>query len=223
MAPVRISVKDVALMMASGAPVNGSNNVSKPISEGSPALKLLTKSPTTLTPASPSGCTTPRKTLKCPSPESRGTKCTRGSMTTAPLPCASSAASTASRIASSVSASRSTSGPLRYVRWICGNLACLLNEPKAPQVMFRIDQYCRHHSERGDQSSGDQVARPKSNAWICIDVDDTAHRNGSAQARERHNRVRDAERRAALRRRGDFADQCGAQREDDAADRTRQA
>src|SRR6202044_1451677 len=180
MAPVRISVREVALMMANGTPVNGSNRVSNPISEGSSTLKLLTKSPTTLTPASPSGCTTPRKTLKCPEAESCGTRCTRGSMTTARLPCASSAASTASRISPSVSASRSTSGPLRYVRWICCNLACLLNDPKAPQVMFRIDQYCRHHSERGDQGSGDQVARPKSSAWICIDVDDTAHRNGSA-------------------------------------------
>src|ERR1700686_4714107 len=52
--------------------------------------------------------------LKCPLSDDSGTRCTRGSTTVSPRPCAASAASTASRISSSVSARRSTSGPFRY-------------------------------------------------------------------------------------------------------------
>src|SRR3984885_10697178 len=106
---------------------------------------------------------------------------------------------------------------------LCCNLACLLDEPKTPQVMFRIDQYCGRHSQCGDQGSRAQIPRAKAGARIRIDVHDAAHCNGSAQARERDNRVRDAESSPALRGGGDFADQCRSESVDDAADRTCQA
>src|SRR5580700_10776436 len=131
-------------------------------------------------------------------------------MTTARLPCASSAASTAPRISASVSAVRSTSGPLRYSRWICCNLVSLLEEPKAPKIIFRIDQYCRRPSQRGDEDSHVQIARPKSSDRICVDVNDTTHHKGSAQPCEGVNRVRDAEHRTALRCGGDLPDECRA-------------
>ena len=41
MAPVRIAVMDVALMIANGTPVDGLNSASKPISEGNPDLVVL--------------------------------------------------------------------------------------------------------------------------------------------------------------------------------------
>jgi hypothetical protein len=64
MAPVRMSVNTDASRMARGAPVSGSKSVSTASSDGRPCFQLSTKSPTTLTPATPSGPTTPRSTLK---------------------------------------------------------------------------------------------------------------------------------------------------------------
>ena len=64
MAPVRMSVSTDASRIARGAPVPGSNSVSTASSDGRSCFQLSTKSPTTFTPATPSGATTPRSTLK---------------------------------------------------------------------------------------------------------------------------------------------------------------
>src|SRR5690242_5180667 len=82
--------------------------------------------------------------LKCPLSDDSGIRCTRGSITVSPRPCAASAASTAARISSSVSARRSTSGPFRYAMSIAGTRLLLhrdvgLADDVAPLAALRGD------------------------------------------------------------------------------------
>src|SRR5689334_1997460 len=113
-APVRHAVISVASSTARGIPVFGSYSVSRPISLGRPRCQFWWKSPTTLmslTAPGPLRC--PRSTLKCPAPPLSGTRCTRGSNTTAPSPCARTASCTAATMSAAATPRPSMSGPDR--------------------------------------------------------------------------------------------------------------
>ena len=154
MAPVRMSVSTEASSIARGAPVRGSKSVSTASSDGRPCFQLSTKSPTTLTPATPSGATTPRSTLKWPLAELSGTRCTRGSSTVCPNPCARSPPSTAARISSSVSARAATSRPLRYVRSIAD-----MRIRRGRQCRGRSSENGKWQRTRRPSSSGSRAGR----------------------------------------------------------------
>src|SRR5260221_13744631 len=86
--------------------------------------------------------------LKCPIAEDSGVRCTRGSTTVSPRPCAASAASTAARISSSPSARRSTSGPFRYAMSI---------DFKGSLLLLRLDVGVAHQARPPAAFVGDQL------------------------------------------------------------------
>src|SRR5882762_1047289 len=146
----------------------------------------------------------------------------RGSITTCFWPCASRPRSTAARISVSVSARRSTSGPLRKVRW----MGCTSGGPmkvKVAKIRFGIDQGGRYDTEEGYESARVHEPHAKSCDRIGVDVNEQSHQKRRAQSGERMDRVGDTQQRASLCWRRDLTDQGRAECKDDTAYRKAQS
>ena len=93
----------------------GSKRLSSPISDGRPALVVVDVVADDLDAGERERRDVAAQHVEVAVDRRRrpGTRCTRGSITVSPRPCAARPASTAARISSSVSASAATSGPLR--------------------------------------------------------------------------------------------------------------